>query len=221
MLVERARTLEPTGFAGSSGPDTMQKIAVGLSALVLTPGSASPQHPCHPQLVEAQIRGKAYLAFPDRAQRGVHSSTAHLAGDLVTHGVIPAAMAFPHRLLIEEADHHDRANKGFSGQRRTTQRIGAVYGGNRFSVLRTHLAACVETCDYYQATALYNEVSGISDAELHRRGLSLPSSAKRATEATADCGNRNYDCRHRLVHTCGHPRAYAVVVVFAAREVDG
>ena len=91
---------------------------------------------------------------------------------------------------------------GFSGRRRTTQRIGAVYGGNRFSVLRTRLAACVETCDYYQATALYNEVSGISDAELHR-GLSLPSSAKRATEATADCGNRNYDCRHR---TSSHVR---------------
>ena len=109
-------------------------------------------------------------------------------------------MAFSHRFLIEGADHHDRANKGFSGQRRTKQRIGAVYGGNRFSVLRTRLAACVETCDYYQATTLYNEVSGISDAELHR-GLSLPSSAKRATEATADGGNRNYDCRHRLVHT--------------------
>ena len=60
---------------------------------------------------------------------------------------------------------------------RTTERIGAVYGGNRFSVLRTHLAACVESCEYYQATALYNEVSGISDAELHRRGLSLPRSA--------------------------------------------
>ena len=43
MLVEQARTPEPTSFAGASG--TMQKIAVGPSALVLTPGSATAHRP--------------------------------------------------------------------------------------------------------------------------------------------------------------------------------
>ena len=45
--------------------------------------------------------------------------------------------------------------------------------GARLGALRSHLAAWVGTCaDYYQAAALYDELSGLSDAELDRRGLS-------------------------------------------------
>ena len=43
----------------------------------------------------------------------------------------------------------------------------------RLSALKLHLAAWVKTCaDYHQAAALYEELHGLSDAELHRRGLS-------------------------------------------------
>ena len=45
--------------------------------------------------------------------------------------------------------------------------------GARLCTLRSHLAACIEVCaDYYQAAALYDALSGLSDAELHRRRLS-------------------------------------------------
>ena len=45
--------------------------------------------------------------------------------------------------------------------------------GAHLGALRSHLAAWVGTCaDYYQAAALYDELSGLSDAELRRRGLS-------------------------------------------------
>ena len=45
--------------------------------------------------------------------------------------------------------------------------------GAHLGALRSHLAAWVGTCaDYYQAAALYDELSVLSDAELHRRGLS-------------------------------------------------
>ena len=43
----------------------------------------------------------------------------------------------------------------------------------RLGALRTHLAAWVGTCaDYYEAAALYDALSRLSDAELGRRGLS-------------------------------------------------
>jgi len=45
--------------------------------------------------------------------------------------------------------------------------------GARLGALRSHLAAWVGTCaDYYRAAALYDDLSRLSDAELHRRGLS-------------------------------------------------
>ena len=45
--------------------------------------------------------------------------------------------------------------------------------GARLGALRSHLAAWVGTCaDYYQAAALYDDLSRLSDAELGRRGLS-------------------------------------------------
>ena len=43
----------------------------------------------------------------------------------------------------------------------------------RLGALRSHLAAWVGTCaDYYQAAALYDDLSRLSDAEFGRRGLS-------------------------------------------------
>ena len=45
--------------------------------------------------------------------------------------------------------------------------------GGHLGALGSHLATWVGTCaDYYQAAALYDELSGLSDAELRRRGLS-------------------------------------------------
>ena len=45
--------------------------------------------------------------------------------------------------------------------------------GARLGALRSHLAAWIGSCaDYYQAAALYDELSGLSDVELRRRGLS-------------------------------------------------
>ena len=68
MLVERARTPEsPTRFAGASGPDTMQKIAVGPSSPCSNSWKRNCAPPCHSQLVEAQMQGVTYLAFPDPA----------------------------------------------------------------------------------------------------------------------------------------------------------
>ena len=45
--------------------------------------------------------------------------------------------------------------------------------GTHLGALGSQLAAWVGTCaDYYQAAALYDELSGLSNAELNRRGLS-------------------------------------------------
>ena len=53
-------------------------------------------------------------------------------------------------------------------ERLATSRIRA-----RLGALRSHLAAWVGTCaDYYQAAALYDDLSRLSNAELGRRGLS-------------------------------------------------
>jgi hypothetical protein len=60
--------------------------------------------------------------------------------------------------------------------------------GAHLGALKAHLAAWVGTCaDYYQAAALYDELSGLSDAELHRRGLSratLPWDLSQACDRT-------------------------------------
>jgi hypothetical protein len=45
--------------------------------------------------------------------------------------------------------------------------------GARFGALWTKVAAWLETCaDHYAAAAVYQQLSGLSDAELHKRGLS-------------------------------------------------
>jgi hypothetical protein len=45
--------------------------------------------------------------------------------------------------------------------------------------LAAHLATWCETCaDYYEAAALYEELSALSDAELERRGLSRATLAR-------------------------------------------
>jgi hypothetical protein len=54
----------------------------------------------------------------------------------------------------------------------------------RIGALKAFLVACAETCaDYYAAAALYDELSGLSDAELHRRGLSRDTLARDITGA--------------------------------------
>ena len=54
----------------------------------------------------------------------------------------------------------------------------------RFGALKAFLVACAESCaDYYAAAALYDELSGLSDAELHRRGLNRDTLARDITGA--------------------------------------
>jgi hypothetical protein len=61
--------------------------------------------------------------------------------------------------------------------------------GAHLGALRSHLAAWVGTCaDYYQAAALYDELSGLSDAELRRRGLSR---ATLAVDLSRGCDRTN------------------------------
>ena len=49
----------------------------------------------------------------------------------------------------------------------------------RLVALAAYLAACGDTCaDYYAAAALYEKLSALSDAELHRRGLSRATLAR-------------------------------------------
>jgi hypothetical protein len=45
--------------------------------------------------------------------------------------------------------------------------------GARFGAFLTYVAAWIETCaDHYAAAAMYQQLSRLSDAELHKRGLS-------------------------------------------------
>jgi hypothetical protein len=54
----------------------------------------------------------------------------------------------------------------------------------RIGALKAFLVACAETCaDYYAAATLYDALSGLSDAELHRRGLSRDTLARDITGA--------------------------------------
>ena len=56
--------------------------------------------------------------------------------------------------------------------------------GTRFGAFKTYLAAWIETCAaYYEAAALYDQLAGLSDAELHRRGLSRESLARDVCDA--------------------------------------
>jgi hypothetical protein len=49
----------------------------------------------------------------------------------------------------------------------------------RFAAFKAYLAMCVETCaDYYAAAAAYEQLSRLSDAELHRRGLARDTLAR-------------------------------------------
>jgi hypothetical protein len=52
--------------------------------------------------------------------------------------------------------------------------------------LKAHGLAWIETCaDYYEAAARYDQLSRLSDAELHRRGLSRASLARQVCAANA------------------------------------
>ena len=56
--------------------------------------------------------------------------------------------------------------------------------GARFGAFKTNLAAWIETCvAYYEAAALYDQLSGLSNAELHRRGLSRETLARDICDA--------------------------------------
>jgi hypothetical protein len=53
----------------------------------------------------------------------------------------------------------------------------------RLSALRSRLSAWVETCvTYSQAAALYDQLSRLSDAELHRRGFSRATLARKVCD---------------------------------------
>jgi hypothetical protein len=59
---------------------------------------------------------------------------------------------------------------------------------DRLKALAAYLVTWCETCaDYYEAAALYEELSALSDAELHRRGLSRGTLARYVSTA---CGGR-------------------------------
>jgi len=52
--------------------------------------------------------------------------------------------------------------------------------------LRRRIATCASTCvDYYEAAAIYEQLRGLSDAELSRRGLERETLAQHAC-ATCD-----------------------------------
>jgi hypothetical protein len=56
----------------------------------------------------------------------------------------------------------------------------------RLGALAAHAAAWIETCSgYYQAAARYDQLSCLSDAELHRRGLSRATLAREVCQACA------------------------------------
>ena len=58
--------------------------------------------------------------------------------------------------------------------------------GTRFGAFKTYLAAWIETCAaYYEAAAIYGQLAGLSDAELHRRGLSRETLARDICDACA------------------------------------
>ncbi len=54
----------------------------------------------------------------------------------------------------------------------------------RLRAFKAFLSAWVATCaDYYAAAAIYDQLSTLSDAELHRRGLSRDTLARDITRA--------------------------------------
>ena len=54
----------------------------------------------------------------------------------------------------------------------------------RFGAFKTHVAAWIQTCvAYYEAAALYEQLSGLTNAELHRRGLSRETLARDVCDA--------------------------------------
>jgi hypothetical protein len=56
----------------------------------------------------------------------------------------------------------------------------------RLGALKAYLAELMESCmAYYEAAALYDQLSGLSNAELHRRGLSRETLARDVCDACA------------------------------------
>ena len=72
------------------------------------------------------------------------------------------------------------ANAESNGARRTS--FGAHLGA-----FKAHLAVWFKICaDYYEAAAMYEQLSNLSDAELQRRGLSRATLARDVCDA---CGS--------------------------------
>ena len=62
---------------------------------------------------------------------------------------------------------------------------------DRLGALAAYLATWCETCaDYYEAAALYEELSALSDAELQRRGLSRATLGRHVCTACDRSGGR-------------------------------
>ena len=56
----------------------------------------------------------------------------------------------------------------------------------RLGALAAHAAAWIETCTgYYEAATRYDQLARLSDAELHRRGLSRATLAREVCAACA------------------------------------
>ena len=77
-----------------------------------------------------------------------------------------AAVAVYHRLLIAQTNRGNDMRNFVQYAASDCQRHGSVRS------LGKHVATWVQTCaDYYAAAIMYEQLSGLSDAELHRRGL--------------------------------------------------
>lgn len=65
----------------------------------------------------------------------------------------------------------------------------SLFLGSPFSFLAQRIAGWIATAaDYYDAAAMYEQLSKLSDAELHRRGLSR---ATLAWDLTQGCDRTN------------------------------
>ena len=63
--------------------------------------------------------------------------------------------------------------------------------GARLADFKAHVAAWIKTCaDYYEAAAMYEQLSNLSDAELHRRGLTGATLARDVCDACGSTAER-------------------------------
>ena len=97
-------------------------------------------------------------------------------------GTTPAS-SFSRRSRTRPAPHRSRERTAMTAQANPSPTDGddaiGLSRNGRLGALAAYLAAWCETCaDYYEAAALYEELSALSDAELQRRGLSRATLAR-------------------------------------------